>query len=277
MKKKLCLLLLIVLIVPVVAFFGCGTTNYYNFSYRVSGKGNVVGSGLSSYTCSGTFSEGSRVSLTATPDDGETFLGWVFRRTILIVDGQNGYSISSTNKNGSTLSFSASANREGQYTAVFSDKVAGTNEDLVDYVKLDGFKFEKNQPVEESLFTINALDIAQGGSSNPEVQYEMIFDGGLAVQQNIIYKVDDYFQANKVMLLTSLDDMGESQKRVKATLRIGNSFVRFDDEYIKIFLREKQESDKVTYSNGTYEVRFSFTYSNEQYNLVLIYKALGNV
>ena len=100
MKKKICFLLLFCLVLPVVAFFGCGATNYYTFSYRTSGDGKCVGGGFSNYTCSGTFAEGSTITLTATPNKGEQFLGWVYRKTNLIVDGKDGYSIN-INENGS--------------------------------------------------------------------------------------------------------------------------------------------------------------------------------
>lgn len=265
------------LIFPVVAFFGCGTTNYYNFSFRVSGGGNCEASGFSSLTCAGTFEEGATVAITATPSEGERFLGWVYRKTNLIVNGEGGYSVTPTSKGGSVLKFASSQNREGQYTAVFSSTDKNTGENLVEYVQLDEFKFEKvdDEDLQDVLFNVTEMDILQGAT--PALEYSFNFQSsdtpnGLSTTANQTYKVADYLNVHKVLLLTSINDP-TTPKSVKANVFISSSRANMSKELIKVYFQASTED--VNYSNGVYEVKFNFNYSGEEYRLVLVYKILG--
>lgn len=272
MKKKLCFLLLFCLVLPVVAFFGCGTTNYYDFSYRTSGGGKCVGGGFSNYTCSGTFAEGSTVTLTATPNKGEEFLGWVYRKTNLIVDGKGGYSVSINENGEGVLQFASAQSREGQYTAVFSSTDAVTGEKLVDYVELKTFAFEKlNDDDAGVVFNLKNLDISQGSAVPPSREYSLNLGEGLDVEAGQAYNVADYSDASKVLLLTSESDESQAPKRVSANMRIGDSLYNLD----AMVIYARTNSNNVTYAGGEYQVKLSFKYNEADYNLVLTYKILS--
>ena len=114
MKKKLSFLLLIVFVIPILAFWGCGSVETYSISASSSDTqfGIVEGQG--------TYNDGSDITLTATAWSGSNFVAWVFEEKTELVNGDS-YSITNTTENdkivSSTITFKCSKETAGNYTA----------------------------------------------------------------------------------------------------------------------------------------------------------------
>ena len=114
MKKKISILLLVILVLPLFAFLGCGRTTYYKVTLSYSGSGHIDPPQTS-------YAAGSSVHFVASGN----VVAWVYQNSTLLKDDTT-YSIKTT-KSGdvvtkSELSFKATAETKGAYTAVFSDE-----------------------------------------------------------------------------------------------------------------------------------------------------------
>jgi len=142
MNKKLSFLLLAIFIIPLVSLFGCDDVS----SYQVLVFSSWTESG--SVSGSGTYKDGATVTLTATGLQGNKFVAWLYQGTTILVDGDD-YTIKKTDEDSSghaassTLTFVMNENRQGKYTAVFS-------EEYMLYHKLSYFELIRAIPQEES-------------------------------------------------------------------------------------------------------------------------------
>ncbi len=272
MKKKFCFLLLIVLIMPLFALMGCGEVESYNFSFTKSSEmsGSIYGTGISSTTGKGTFSEGTIISITANAN--KYFLGWIFQGSLLLTDGGN-YTISNTLNEDetiktSTLSFAANSSTAGNYTAVFFDN-------NVMYAKFDGFRISKDEkwpePVDEVgeqdlLFeSINQMSISQGTSNFTNIYLQ----NNIPIYDNVKIKPEN--EIYDIIRLTNKNDSTRQPKQINASLRLdANKQITFNTN---IYYKNSDESIK--FSDGTYDLKFTFSVNEENYYLYITYKSLS--
>ena len=119
MRKKISIALLSILIVPLIALFGCGEV--LSYPVYVFSSSTIYGS----VSGNGTYNEGETITLTATAKQGSSFVAWIHQNSTLVQNDQNYNIENQTNSNQkvvkSTLTFTVSEKTQGKYTAVFDD------------------------------------------------------------------------------------------------------------------------------------------------------------
>lgn len=261
MKKKFSILLLAVLIVPLVALFGCDEV--LSYPIEVYSSSTIYGS----VTGSGTYDVGSTVTLTASAKQNSKFVAWIYQNSTQIVNGTT-FSISNeTNSNGdatkSTLTFVMSDERQGKYTAVFEDS-------KMVYAKLGSLYLTSDPDSEGTVDDGNAttlatttLTISQGQTySNMTTAYE---SGEYEFKDAIAITPQDITQVLKLSTTEQLVKVNFDSITLRASLNFQTS---------KDWTQSNGYSHKVNYANGNYKIVFAFTYSNEQMYLVLNYNNL---
>ncbi len=259
MKKKFSVFLLSIIILPLIALFGCGESVSYTINTYVSSSiyGTVSGRG--------TYSEGSTVTLTAYAINGSYFIGWVFQNTLLSDGGT--YSITNTQDSDgaiskSVLTFTSSATTQGSYSAVFNDG-------NMLYVKLDSFFVSTDSDsdgIEDSdllseIMTAN-IDISQGSTS-----LTTIYSGQeVSLKDSVLVSTTDVNGVLKLSTSTA------QNVRAVCTITYGASAQTFTFNSELYF---QESSDTVTYSDNTYKITFNFTLGGQDFYLNLIYKALS--
>lgn len=273
MKKKFSVLLLIVLMLPLLALFGCGETTSFSFTFQQScDKGRISGNGIQ--RGQGTFAEGSTVSITASADD--EFIGWLFQGTTLL-ESNSTYTISETTDSSgkvksSTLSFASNSATQGNYTAVFS-------EENIMYVKFDSLRLTTNADattgveddgLQATLLNVNQITVSQG-TANPMTNVYIGED--LNLKDNVYVRPET---VNSVMKLTTKTDSINLPRQVNVVLRLTSS-MQLNPFRTSLYFQtsEKTETSNVSYSNNTYDIKFTFSYQSVKYNLIVTYKTLG--
>ena len=77
MKKKISVFALILLILPLLALFGCGSKDSFYVSVESSWTGLIAGTLGGTVSGSGNYTEEKSVTLTATAKPDSTFIAWV--------------------------------------------------------------------------------------------------------------------------------------------------------------------------------------------------------
>lgn len=302
MKKKLSILLLSVLVLPLCLLFGCDEKQSFSVNWTSSATmyGDVSGNGA---VGSSVYEEGSTVTLTARAKNGSSVVAWVRQNTQLLSNGDV-YKIENTTSEDekvvtSTLTFSMSAATQGKYTAVFDDpqqmyvKLEGVMiSHLADVVPVDEITTSMSPAEAIPPFTVSVSQTSEQTQvfQGSDIQFEQASSLN-AEQQNInVAKLVHPEQTDAVMSL-------KEQQIVMAQLTAGGlsknfaaniSFRQQDATWSQ--QNEQTSSCKINYNaeSKQYFVVFPFeftlesgsidegTYSSITYNLflTLIYKNL---
>lgn len=285
MKKKfLFVFLALVMVLPVLFLTACSEPTKYTFSFKTSSEelGRVF---CSKQTSEGTVSiaEGQQITLVATvnentsADKKSSFAGWVYQNSILLTDSTSGYNIENTLNDDnkiikSTLTFSSTNTRQGQYTAVFS----GGN---TQFVKLSSFYATTDIQSEPSTEILDAaalmtaqINVRHGTEILQDVlttESETLYDNVLVTPENIntVLRLEPtelaHFRATAS--LTIADSLLPA-KLLNADLTFGES------------TNEKTENNvtsQVVFSENTYKLIFSFSHNQQNYYLIFIYQPLA--
>ena len=267
MKKKLSFLMLAVFILPVLTFFGCGTSE----THKISASSSDINFGI--VEGQGTYSEGSEITLTATAFSGSSFVGWIFEEQTLLDNGET-YSISNTTESDktktSTLTFKCTSATKGNYTAVFEDPE-------MQYAKLSSWyisKTEDSAPESETSLKPVLMQASMSISQGKSVTSEIYSTDAVDIKENVEVEA----QTNNVLKL----EYGQNyQVKIKPILQIGTlrasptmiAYLSYKKTSEKV--EETGYSYKVTYENGVYIVQFEITISEQTYYINLLYKNLG--
>ncbi len=266
MKKKLSFLLLIVFVIPILAFLGCGSVETYNISASSSDTQFGIVEGQGSYN------DGSDITLTATAWSGSSFVAWVFEEQTELTNGET-YSITNTTQHeqivSSTITFKSSKETAGKYTAVFADPA-------MQYTKLSSWYISKSAdatPESETnlkpIIMQSSMSVSQGKSSLTEIYTTDSVD----IKEN----VEVFVQTNSILKLA----FGEKyQIKIKPKFQIAstsasptlNAYITYQNQTPT---EETGDSYKVDYSDGLYRIEYKITISGQDYYVNLLYKNLG--
>lgn len=269
MKKKLSILLLAIFVIPVLAIFGCGSTDSYKITVGYNTQnGSVVGGN--------TYAQDSTVTLVATAFEGQEFVCWAYQGETKIVDNAvyslNNVTNDSQQTTKSTLTFKASKKTQGFYMAVFSDAKMMFTEFSSWYVTSD-----INSPENEG--SVDTTPIVTMTTYLTYVNTTHSIDAYSAEDQelrdNIAIEVTD---CNNILKLS-----GDSKKSimVSATMTFNEETTRNYTFRAEIPFRENANSTaqnygSVRYANNTYKVIFEFTTpATQTYYLVFCFTELG--
>ncbi len=277
MKKKLTIFVMALLIFPILALVGCGAKDSYSVEVNSSWTGILTGTRGGTVSGSGSYKEGSSVTLTATAKPESSFIAWVYEDSVLITGG-SGYSIDnrrSTNDkiSESKLTFKANSKTKGKYTAVFDDnKMVYTK--LTAWRVTDDYSLpaESDETLAQEVLTTN-LYISQGNVNSDIYSAE-----GLSFLNNVnnkTNKVKDILklsaeEAQDLVVDFSLIRDGSTvySNLLRAEIEFGESVDKFSDA---------TNPYKVNYTeNGTYEIIFKIAFGQEEKYLVIEYSNLNS-
>ncbi len=275
MKKRLSLLLLIVLVLPIFALIGCGSTTTYAvslFCYDTYGTAYGYGS----------YEEGKSVTLTANAKPNCYFVGWVKENTILL-QADEIYSITNTQNSqskigSSSLSFTMSAATAGKYTAVFEKD--NTSDSIMDYIKLSSLRF----------VTTKTAEGEPEESQTPIMTTTMSILEGSSTSLNKIYEAEElHVMDNAKIDLSSNRNVMRFNGRSPQSVSVRTFSIYKENPitlnfYADINFKQSTERTEVAnqyayeviFANGTYTVVFSYNLDAETVmNLILEYKNLA--
>ena len=278
MKKKLSLFVMIVLLIPVFALFGCGEASSYPvFVYTSSDPfGSVNGNG--------TYQEGTTVTLTASAKQDCHFVAWVYQNSMLIED-EEGYKITNTQNSNqkigkSVLTFTMSDKNQGKYTAVF-DKESSLDNKMM-YAKLSTYRItstpdkegEEDDGSKSSIMTANSISIEHGQNSSNLVK--VCEAESVDLKENVNVAVE---QSNEVL---KLSEQTKQHLKVSAVLTYKNKAMSLNlradigyHETTEVVETEKY-SYQVKYADGTYKIIFGFKVAvDTKYYMVVEYENLS--
>lgn len=257
MKKKFSVLLLAIVVLPLLALFGCNEVSSYPvyvFSSYLD-CGSVAGAG--------TYKEGETVTLLANAKDGSNFICWVFQNSTEL---SNGEIFNITNETDtaqkikrSTLSFVMTSDRKGKYTAIFSDtKMMYAKLDSM-YLTTDLTAEPKEDDATKEAILSESLHISQGMTNSNLVT---VFENSeVDFKDSTLISFKDINQVLK--LSTDVEQLLKVELGTK-TLRASLTFQTNKD-----WVENSNYSYKVSYENGTYKIVFSFD-SGENQTLYLV-------
>lgn len=272
MKKKVCLMLLALFIIPIFAILGCGDVSSYPVTVFPSSAvyGYVSGNG--------TYKEGDVVTLTATAKQNSKVIAWVYQNSVLIENG-NGYSIanqtdSSQKVTKSTLTFTMNSSNQGRYTAVF-------DEQKIMYTKLTSWHMTTNlesestdydDPNKQPLLSAT-MEFSQGSSSSTlstvySIEEQEVKENLIYTPENItqVLKLDD---SNKCHIKVS-SQLSYNGKNMTIPFRADIGFQETIDE-----VQTTNYSYQINYNDGKYEIIFKFKVPTDKYiYLILNYENL---
>lgn len=263
MKKKFSLLLLSIFVLPLIALFGCGEV--LSYPVYVYSSSTIFGS----VSGTGTYDEGTTVTLTATAKQGSHFICWVYENTKEIVNDStfkiNNNLDSSQKTEKSTLSFTMNASTQGKYTAIFDDN-------KMMYVKFNSYRITTNpeidgedEDINQDAIMTSTIDLSQGPtSSNLSTVYKAedveIKDNLNIYPENItgILKLsatsNQHIRANtqfayngKSMTFNFRADIGFQQSTEKIASNNYNYQITYNEGNYKIAFEFKVSADKTFY------------------------------
>jgi len=281
MKKKISIFALIVLVLPLLALFGCGAKNSFYVDVVSSWTGLPSGTRGGTVSGSGSYEEDKKVTLTATAKPESRFIAWVFEDSVIISQNST-YSISnqknsSTNKvTKSELSFKASSKTKGKYTAIFDDNkiiyTTLTSWRVTDDMTMDG----EDSGTSTTPVTLTANLYISQGSANYDVYSGVNFE----VRNNVINnaQINEVFKMNASQPqelsvdFTLTDGMTTFSKAMTAKVPFAESILEFVESDDKTF------AYKTNYTqDGRYEIIFKFSFSNEDKFLIVEYTNLNAI
>ncbi len=267
MKKKFSICLLSLIMLPLIAFFGCDTPSSY--SVKVSSSSTIQGS----VSGSGTYEEGSTITLTATAKSGKTFVAWVYQNTTMLQDDST-YTITNTTSDGlinkSTLTFTASSSTQGTYTAVFA-------EDQMMYVIFDSLYLSTSADAtgtdddgtQEELLTAT-IDISQGQNS-----YVTIYSSSMTLRDSVLVSAED------ITGVLNLSTETAQYVRANVVFTVDGVNYTYTFRASLLFQQDIEQTSgtnysyTVTYTNGVYKICFAFELDGTEYYLTLNYVNLS--
>lgn len=267
MKKKLSILLLAILIIPVFTLLGCGTPETYKVSVSSSDAhfGIVEGQG--------TFTEGSDITLSATAWSGSSFVAWIFEEQTEILDNET-YSIVNTTvggkTNSSTITFKSSSETAGNYTAVFADPA-------MQYAKLSSWYVSQTKdstPEAETNLKPVIMQASMTVSQGKSITSEIYTTDAVDIKENVEVEVE----TNSILKLA----YGENyQIKIKPRLQLSgmtssptmNAYISYQKSTESV--EETGYSYQINYSNGVYRIEYKITISGQEFYVNLLYKNLG--
>ncbi len=269
MKKKLSILLLAIFIIPVLAIFGCGSSDSFKVTIGYNTKnGDVTGDG--------TYAKDSTVTLVATAFEGQEFVCWAYQGETRIA--QNAvYSLKNvTNEDQqitkSTLTFKSTSKTQGFYMAVFSDSKMMFTELTAWYVTSDADVPENEGAVDTTPVVTMTTYLTYVNTTHSIDAYSI---EDMELRDNIAIEVKN---CNNLLKLS-----GDTKKSitVSATMSFDENTTRNYVFRAEIPFQENSQSTlenygSVRYANNTYKVIFEFkTPSNQTYFLVFNFTELG--
>lgn len=271
MKKKLPLLLLIIFVIPVFALFGCQEVSSYEV--LVYSSSTIYGA----VSGSGTYKDGSTVTLNATAKQGSNFICWVYQNSTQLENG-NVYKIENTTNSAekiekSTLTFTASSSTQGSYTAVFSDN-------KMMYTKLTSLRITSTPDVDgeednlEKDPIMNAtISVLQGSSSTNLTNVYQIENAEIKDNVNIVpEKITEVLKLSTTATkhIRANAQFVYNEKTISITFRADINYQTNTD-----WINGNNFKYKIQYSNGNYKIIFQFQVTADQaYYLVLNYSDL---
>jgi len=268
MKKKLTFMLLISLIMPLFALFGCDEVSSYPVTVYPSSAiyGSVSGNG--------TYSEGTTVQLIANAKQGSHFIAWIYQNTTQIENNAT-YSISNTlnsedKATKSVLRFTMNSNTQGTYTAVFAER-------KIMYVKFDSLWLTtnpENTPVESDItspvvMTAN-LDLSQGGS-----EMNTIFEkDGIELRENVLIRPEKMLSVLRLHPTSTQHIRANTQFKYNETNITINFRADIDFQESTEIKDGNNYTYQIQYKDGNYKIIFNFKLPAKSYYLILNYKEL---
>ena len=268
MKKKLPLMFLFLLVIPVFALIGCSEAkpSYSVFAYGSSFHGSTIGTG--------NYVEGSAVTLTATTNSSQDrILGWIYQNS-LIISNDGTYSITNTVENEkvvkSTLTFTCSAATQGSYTALF-------DETDLSYTRFSGVMLSTEENATP------AIELPQDAESLPNATLS-VFQGNTSdlvfSEENMLFKQQTDEQTTSALKISVTGTKNalwlNNPQQIYSTINIDNS-----NFTLRATFSYKQSTEwstpqngvsyKVNYTNKEYQIVFRFTKSEQTYYLTLFY------
>ncbi len=276
MKKSVYALLLAIICFPVFALFGCGSKQ--SFSVTVSTCGTAGISAPSSVTGagSGSFTEGSTVTLTASNQNH--FVGWIFQNTQLLKEDST-YSITNTTDDlgyitQSVLTFKSSAKTQGNYTAVFDDGKIYYTKFYSWFVTTDETRDTGiNEVYDQSELMKSSIDVKQ------RQQRQIVYTA--ENHSTVENKIQSYDDEQYVLNLNPANNT-KNIVSISATFTVGEVETNETFNYSLSFkTSDTSMTPTVTYKNGVYTAKcpFKITELNDDitYYLVVKYVTIGYV
>ena len=276
MKKKLSIILLTLFLLPLCALLGCkDVSSYPVYVYSSSTiHGSVSGTG--------TFADGSTVTLTAHAKTGSQFLGWVKSNNNLIAANEV-YNINNTvsaeNKiTKSVLTFACNTNTQGQYTALFEDG-------KMMYIQFYGMYLSKNPnatPIEESFVQDALLNTNITVSQGTQQLVDIYQQNGLQFYDSVLVRPDNIsniikFPNSGVVHIRANTQVLQNDQSALLNLRADLNFQESTPKNNDGSFQEIAGNNYkyyVDYQNGSYNIKFTFTVFGQTYYLTVVYKNL---
>ena len=273
MRKKISIALLSILIVPLIALFGCGEV--LSYPVYVFSSSTIYGS----VSGNGTYNEVENITLTATAKQGSSFVAWIHQNSTLVQNDQNYKIENQTNSNQkvvkSTLTFNVSEQTQWKYTAVFDDN-------KMMYTKFDSWRIttdpnaegeEYDNPNLAPLMTVS-MELLQGQTSSTLSSIYQVEDKD--VRENVIITPENITEILKLQ--------NETKQSIRASTQINfnGRAMSFNFRADLGFQENSEETQnpnysyQVKYSNEIYQIIFKFrTSTTSEYYLILNYKNLS--
>jgi len=273
MRKKISIALLSILIVPLIALFGCGEV--LSYPVYVFSSSTIYGS----VSGNGTYNEGETITLTATAKQGSSFVAWIHQNSTLVQNDQNYNIENQTNSNQkvvkSTLTFTVSEKTQGKYTAVFDDN-------KMMYTKFDSWRITTD-PNSETIdfddpnilpFMTISMELSQGQTSSNlssiyQVEDKEVKENVLIIPENIteILKMQNEIKQS----VKAVTQINYNDRAMSFNFRADLGFQENSEE-----IQNPNYSYQVKYSNGTYRIIFKFkTSTTNEFYLIINYKNLN--
>lgn len=272
MKKKLSILLLSIFVIPLVALFGCDEVlSYPVYVYSSSTiYGSVAGTG--------TYDDGSTVTLTANAKQGSHFICWIYENSKQISNDAT-YKINNTLNSSqktekSTLTFSMSTKTQGKYTAVFDDN-------KMMYVKFHSYRFTttpdangEDDDINKDLLMTASMEISQGSTSTNLTSIYKSEE--LEIKDNLNIYPENISGILKLSTTSNQHIRANTQLAYNGKSMTFNfrADIGFQENTEKI--QSNNYSYQISYSEGVYKLVFEFKLSADKTcYLILNYENLS--
>ncbi len=275
MKKKLSIFILVLMFLPALAFLGCGKTESFYVDVISSWTGLTTGSMGGTVSGSGSYADGSTVTLTATAKPQSRFIAWIYEDSVLISNNET-YSIKNQGESGavskSELSFKINKDLKGKYTAVFDDN-------KIVYTKLSSWRLTDDlsvDSVEENESTTPATMTTDLYVTQTNLAADVYSAVSFETKNNVVYHTETVNQILKlnaenpqeIAVDLTISEAGKTRSKLfKAEILFCENVNHLDDE---------SNPYKITYTEkGTYEIVFKLSVSDYEKYLIIEYSNLN--